>query len=269
VIILAQGRQERMGDAIDRPKQLLRLPACGDAPILARTLHQVARILLGTSFDLDHAMNIASNTLIEVVAWDEVHRGLPEIEIPYLRHPMGGRASVTMNPDLVSLPDPGNSSLKGIHRHLERKDMIAGRRRPDRTVVLLGDVIYSWACLEALFADLANPRGLAVRFVGTSDISPSGGELWGLAWMHGDGGHDLMTSALEYALRKHPPFDQTYQPGQLRRWMWALHPAYQTTSRYTAIDDYTKDIDLPSDVLLIAGISERAMLDDREHGVLW
>ncbi len=278
VVILAQGRQERMGTSIDRPKQLLPLPACGNTPIISRTLQQIPRLLIGESFNLDRALTVEYSTTIEVVAWHEVHAGLGEIRVDYLRHPtdLGNRASLEFNPDLVSIPDPGNSALKGVHRYFERDGEWKRRaipRRYDRTVVLLGDVIYSWRCLEAIFSDLAtgNP-GLRCRFVGTSDISPSAGELWGIAWQSDRGehcAHDVMMTALEHAMAKHPPFKDTYQPGQLRRWMWALHPAFQTTPRYVAIDDYTRDIDLPEHVPMIASVSERAAEDDREHGLTW
>lgn len=254
VIILAQGRQERMGSAITGPKHLLPLPACNGAPILARTLGQ---LWLG-------ANGWGLEDLITIVTWPEVIAALSKSPPPpFVKATLG----------FTSLLDPGNSSLKGIHRYLESQALIAGAPRPDRTVVLLGDVVYSWRCLEAIFADfpmppLGNPAGSRyVRFVGTADISPSGGELWGVAWMRAD--HDAMMDALERALDKHPPFDDTYQPGQLRRWMWALHPAYQTTPRYSTVDDYSKDIDTPADLELIEALSRAAAEDDAAHGVRW
>lgn len=248
VIVLAQGRQERMGTAITGPKQLLPLPACNNAPILARTLGQLWLGAGGWGVD----------DVITIVTWSEVIAALSKAPPPpFVKATLG----------FTSLLDPGNSSLKGIHRYLESQALIAGAPRPDRTVVLLGDVVYSWRCLEAIFAGTTSSTGVGVRFVGTADISPSGGELWGVAWMRED--DYVMMTALEHALAKHPPFDDTYQPGQLRRWMWALHPAYQTTPRYTAIDDYTVDIDRPEDLAKLDGVSRFAAEDDAVHGVTW
>jgi hypothetical protein len=243
VIVLAQGRQERMGDSTGGlPKQLLPLPACGGQPILLRTIHQLGRLL--------HR----DDTRITLVSWHEViSRVLP--------------AQAPIEPEGVSLLDPGNSSLKGIQRYLDQLALIAGAPRADRTVVLLGDVVYSWMCLEAILADVSNPNGAPIAFCGTKNISPSGGELWGIAW--GRDADFVMEGALAIALEKHPPFHDTYQPGQLRRWMWSIHPSFQTTSRYRPIDDYTMDVDLPAHVAQLDGASSVANFDDYQHGVTW
>lgn len=258
VVILAQGTQQRMGDAITIPKQLLPLPACGGIPILHRTLLQLARI------EYQNLRDPAGR--VTVVAWSEVldsifkHRMLTRSERP----PAEG----------LSLLEPGNSSLKGIHRYLA---LTAGAEQPERTIVLLGDVVYSWRCLQAIFEPLDGPyldsTGIPrCRFVGTPDISPSGGELWGIAWERVSDtkptGRRGMIDALESALEKHPPF-QAYQPGQLRRWMWQIHPSFHTTIAYKRVDDYTMDVDLAEHIGKLGPASELAKADDREHGLIW
>lgn len=236
VIILAQGTQRRMGEGA-MPKQLLPLPACDGAPILGRTLRQLHHL---------------DQNLITLVTWHEIASQIAAYSTSAL--------------DVCSLAIPGNSSLKGIHRYLDNQALIVGAPKADRTVVLLGDVVYSWHCLGAIFADASNPNGAPIVFVGTSNIGPGGGELWGVAW--NKDGDAVMLAALEHALAKHPPFSE-YQPGQLRRWMWSIHPSFQLTSRYRRIDDYTMDVDLPEHIDLLVDVSERAAADDFDHGLAW
>lgn len=251
VIILAQGTQSRMGDSTGGlPKQLLSLPACGNHPILLRTLRQLKAL---------HHHHIT------VVAWPEIHKALYSWDGPpsVARH-------LTMF-DAVTLPDPGNSSLKGLARYLEQLELTVRATKPDRTIVLLGDVVYSWACLRALM-----DPAVSYRFVGTSDISPSAGELWGVSFDL-PGTTPVMLEALRQALAAHPPFE-AYQPGQMRRWLWAV-TRYVSLGQWTqppkgadwyhAIDDYTMDVDLPEHVEKLDIVSSEAALDDREHGVTW
>ena len=241
IVILAQGRQERLASVLTTPKQLVPLPACNNTPILQRTLLQLN-------------MSCApATTRVTVVGWHEVTKEL--------RHGM-------LDVEATSLADPGNSSLKGIHRYLETHELTAGAARADRMVVLLGDVVYSWLCLEAIFAGFATDTPKC-RFVGSDNISPAGGELWGLAWQRSDKPTQVaMMAGLERAIAKHPPYE-SYQPGQMRRWMWQIHPAFQTTAKYRRVDDYTHDIDTPKDLSLVQGLSEKAAADDAVHGVTW
>lgn len=268
VIILAQGQQKRL-PMLPVAKQMLPLPACNDTPILHRTLRQLWHLLGGIN------VSDQQSDTITVVAWYPLVEQLNSrsVIIPSWPNPDGTTGEWRFYPATDTLPDPGNSSLKGIARFLaadadrrSRRWALRGQQPPDRpeydrTVVLLGDVVYSWACLDAIFADRR------IVFAGTSDISPSGGELWGLAWKAD--AEELMMSSLVFALAKHPPFDDTYQPGQMRRWMWSVHPELQKTERYAAIDDYTRDIDLPEHLDLLPALSEAAHADDQEHGVTW
>lgn len=245
IIILAQGTQQRL-----RPyagfKQLLPLPACGGVPLLCRTVRLVW-------------VRCGIWPTITAVTWPDV-RGRSDIRFPH------NGQNIVVAPAYVPLADPGNSSLKGIARYLETR----GGRRYEQTVVLLGDVVYSWACLDALW-QIADGHG----FVGTKDLASDRGEVWGVAWHRRH--EDDMMSALRDALLRHPPFDDNYQPGQMRRWItgWARgdlrdHVAkHRALGRYADIDDYTHDIDVPHDLALLPELSAAAASDDEAHGMSW
>lgn len=247
VIILAQGEQRRLPD-LKVPKQLLKLPACGGVTILRRTLIQVGYIL-----------NRSMDRSVTVVCGDAIRAEI----VADINEPI--------RPRTFTLRDPGNSSLKGIHRYLTGVgdlDPVACHN-----VVLLGDVVYSWACLSALLEPSTGPKA-EISVCGTSDLGAGGGELWGLCW--NDIADDQMMTMLDRAVRKHPPFTG-YQAGQMRRWLWehpeggALvgRPRTFTRDVYEPIDDYTRDIDLPEHVAQLFPLSERAAADDRDNGVVW
>lgn len=246
VIILCQGDQKRLPE-LHRPKQLLPLPACGDTLLLGRTLEQLYKLLQ------------RDVTAITIVA-----RHDPFADF-WMRE--------AFRPDVVELDDPGNSSLKGIARYLAE---YRGSISYPRTVVLLGDVVYSWACLQTILAPWVNSYP-TYRFVGTKDLSTSGGELWGLSW-HRDI-DEFMRQRLGSAVASHPPFAE-YQPGQMRRWLWQMpfvvNGALDTQIRahidagtYVPVDDYTRDIDLPEHVRQLDELSKLAAADDKEHGLTW
>lgn len=251
VIVLAQGMQTRLGAPEQVGyKQLLPLPECAGVPILVRTYRQLR--MRPEKFD------------ITIVSWLKVHAGVAG-------SPFHGDPFIAWRADLITLPDPGNSSLKGIHRVLHAPGVWSAEGDPSEdTIVLLGDVVYSWACLDALFK-MSQVGG----FVGTSDLSNSGGELWGVAWPRAMGAY--MMDYLESALSRHPPGDDVYQCGQLRRW---IHGDLRGDLRqyvgnrvrdgsYVAIDDYTRDIDTKEHLSLLPGLSVSAAIDDREHGLVW
>lgn len=248
VVILAQGTQKRLGHTFG-PKQLLPLAACAGAPILERTLRQLSRFPEALSATVvtwtDTWAQLQSRTLVDGV-----------------RH--------------VELADPGNSSLKGIARYLEQWDSterqhgVIHRGPSDRVIVLLGDVCYSWKGLNALL--LASTEH---GFVGTRNLSESGGELWGVAWMRKF--EDQMLTDLRDALLRHPPFEDEYQPGQLRRWImgWRRGSLVERVDRlrrsglYFDIDDYTMDVDLPIHIPKLAEASVLAREDDSMNGLTW
>lgn len=246
VIILAQGQQTRLPE-LGHPKQLLALPRAGGVQILARTL-----VILRELSPWANVTVVAKNELAASIAtscyW-ESHE----------------------------LADPGNSSLKGVSRYLDhRRDLMnlgALEFEPSMTTVLLGDVVYSWDCLATLLLT-PGPAGLA--FVGTSDLSESAGEIWGIQWL--PSADAAMTDWLKRALRRHPPFP-AYQCGQLRQWLFTARRAMQDELRsvergnaavpFVAIDDYTKDFDVPADLELLEDVSRAAADDDAQHGLRW
>ncbi len=240
IIILCQGTQSRLGMAHGY-KQLLNLPACG-VPILKRTLEMLRR-----------AIGVPRVTIL---GWPEMFAKLP---------PNGSLVKLPIR--LVTLPDPGNSSLKGVARYLESRDT----SHVGTTMVLLGDVVYSWACLEAI---RAQATVFGSGFVGTAALSPSGGELWGVGWDQQF--EDPMVMALRDALMSHPPFTDEYQPGQLRRWLCPSGgglvervASLRKHMRYAAIDDYTMDVDLPRDIARLDDASQKADADDAIHDLYW
>jgi len=245
VIILAQGAHRRLGNHCGF-RQLLPLPACGHAPILSRTLRQ-----------LSESENGALST-VTIVAQSSLTQALFQI------------ARWPLYTVCVELPEPGNSALKGIARYLELREA-QGRRYP-RTVVLLGDVVYSWACLEAIWK-MAQTCG----FVGTRDLSLDRGQLWGVSWARSYDG--WMLPNLADALLRHPPVDDEHVPGQLRRWVSGMkrgdlgnhvtHLRHRVPCGYIDIDDYTHDIDSPSDLVLLPELSALAAADDAKRGSVW
>jgi hypothetical protein len=240
-IILAQGTQERLR-GMSGYKQMLALPECGGVPIMARTIQQLCR-------------HLGAGDAITTVAWPQ----LGNIELVGTGGPLPEYRHVT-------LPEPGNSSLKGIARYLE----LRGEHKFESTVVLFGDVVYSWSCLHAMLE--ARPSW---SYFGTSDLSASGGELWGVVWGAKEENH--MRGSLRDALLRHPPFEDDYQPGQMRRWLmgWkrgAIEEQREHMTRYghyCPIDDYTQDIDLPVHVAMLPAISRAANKDDVAHGMHW
>jgi hypothetical protein len=107
----------------------------------------------------------------------------------------------------------------------------------------------------------------AARFVGTSDLSRSTGELWGIAWNR-DADSLMSTPRAAPRSAQHPPFE-AYQPGQLRRWLWAFEQSYNMSNMHVAVDDYTRDIDLPEHLELLPTLSTAARGDDAANGVAW
>jgi len=241
VIILAQGAQRRLGNHAGH-RQLLPLPACGGAPILSRTLRQLSEIGCPVTV-MVVAESAFTDALFQIAKW---------------------RVYTTS----VELPVPGNSALKGIARYLELRD--AQGRRYQRTIVLLGDVVYSWDCLLEIW-DMSQEYG----FVGSRNLSLSKGDLWGAGWSRPY--EDWMLTNLRDALLRHPPFDDDPEPGQLRRWISGMQRGdladhivkLRRAAHYADVDDYTHDIDIAHDLVLLPELSALAATDDAKHGVIW
>jgi hypothetical protein len=261
VIVLAQGQQTRLAGHLDIPKQCLPLAGCGGMPIILRTLLQ-----------LMHINRSGDAMRVTVVCHEGMANELRNETSVFTGALEDKRHDRACSLGVITLPDPGNSSLKGIARTLAlfngHQDYLAFTGEPDVTVVLLGDVIYSWRCLAAILDVGEKVRagtGLC-SFVTSSELGQSSGEVWGLSWHKA--GRRMMSEALDRALAKHPPFHDTYQPGQMRHWLWAL-PKLEQKLSHRICDDYTKDIDRPDHLPLVAGISALAAVDDMAHGVTW
>lgn len=256
IVILAQGEQKRLPNLLGYPKQGLRLPWCDHTPLMVRTLRQL-QIMCP-----DACITVICGAILRGVV--ESYQ-LPDFDTGTVQQPglFARRAT------FVELAQPGNSALKGIARFLERIAYGSDPDRdPDRVVVLLGDVVYSWGCLQELITQRPHAPAYPYAFVGTTDLTPSTGELWGITWTRS--GAPEMIEGLGRALDHHPPFDD-YQPGQLRRWLWEMRgkDVAGVFGAYHGVDDYTRDIDLPEHIEMIPALSRSAMEDDKQYGLRW
>lgn len=248
IIILAQGPEQRLGPRMVS-RQYLPLPACGNIPILCRTVRQVWNTFQGIPM---------------IATWDR-QRGQADMRWSVGGAPPGSH-DITVTPQYFDLISPGTSALRGLSRYLGLRRSVC-----DRTVVLLGDIVYSWACLHAI-DQISRCQG--VGFVGTSNLSEDTGNLWGAGWSRRHEPSAL--SDLNDTLLRHPALDDKHQPGQFRRWITAwtrgkmvdhIHHA-RRVGRYTDVDDYTRDI-TPDDIGKLPDISLSAQLDDIARGVAW
>jgi len=257
VIVLAQGQQNRLPE-LPCPKQMMALPLCAGVPIIARTLMMVR--------ELDPIARIT--VVCKRGMYEPMFHWRPRAAAPDDGNALDKVLQLAGDIELEQheLPDPGNSSLKGLGRYLDhRHDVIhqdALDFDPAQTVVLLGDCVYSWRCMGLLFSD-----AIPYNFVGTSNLSESDGELWGITWRKD--AHDPLIQWLKKALRKHPPF-AAYQCGQLRQWLFTARAELDPQPvLYTSVDDYTKDFDVPADLEVLYQTSGRAGLDDALHFIRW
>lgn len=283
VIILAQGSQSRMGPFFNKiPKQVLPLSAhisagARNIRVIDRTIAQVVKILSGGASTPDAVQRAMTPHGIVVIGdrkMREVHH--PRGDFLLMANELDERVYYGVSPEVFTLHDPGNSSLKGLARVLDHASRTPGVPE-GRTVVLLGDVLYSWNCLEALFCP-ADVRD--VTFAGTSDLGPGDGELWGISWFKSTA--KLIGGAIDIGLTNHSKFEDEYQPGQLRHVLWAvdrhLNPngmvrkdekpgQWPARDWFVPIDDYTMDVDLPDHIAKLARHSFLAWADDKEHGL--
>lgn len=275
VIILAQGRQTRMGE-MTRPKQLLPLPAHVAADvqnmrILDRTIAQVSRILIGDAENVIDASRAVRSHGVVVVGNHRLRDAEPRGHVP-LGPDIDGWVDFGVSAEVYTLAEPGNSSLAGVSRLLTEIDDNEYGDQFQRRIILLGDVVYSWACLEKLF----RPEDAGdVTFCGTPDLDRERGELWGVAWYRRTS-EKMMHNTLSQALAASSKADDdVYQPGQLRHWLFAVdrHLANPREGGlgerewFVPIDDYTVDVDLPEHLIDLARSSLQALQDDKEHGL--
>lgn len=140
-----------------------------------------------------------------------------------------------------SLPRPGNCILQGL---------AAARRlwrdHKGRTLVLLGDVFYTEAAAEAILRD---PRPLF--FAGTSNVSPSEGELFAFSFVNSEGVWDALEKRACRGVEH-----KAYQNGHLRNLLWHYGGGISKKRRRPAnfsrvflpIDDGTRDFDTAKDL---------------------
>jgi hypothetical protein len=291
VVIMAQGQQTRLPD-LKIPKQLLPLPLC-NTTILDRTLtmltsdDRVGEIVVIGCFA--RHLTDGGDGYFNLGRWAPCTSDDADATMSTTSRKRAGSPPVCL--EVVKLNAPGNSVIRGlraIRPYLRQEAVIAGGAGMadseldfTRTVILLGDVVYSRRCLAAL-ADKAPAK---VWFAVSPDLSPGGGEVFGCSYDQ-DGTEEFL-SILDNVV--HPPFTDTYQPGQLRRLLWerqrriyelemsertdtevravVLEGARQRPSDKccTIMNDFTTDIDTIADLRLLGDLDVRAWEDDHHH----
>ncbi len=269
VFIMCQGDQKRLRGAIDCPKQLLRLEHRSESKglreftsiaILDRTLEMVVKMLAPPPEGrwADHRITIVGGDRFGI----HFELGITKIQtdgtLSYVQFVTSSGVGGIVQTGLLTLREPGNSSNKGIVQALSwaTTNPLAMIGYPPRAVVLLGDVVYSWDALASLFAPLPE-GGHDIRFTGTPDLSPSEGEIFGIALGYDwHTGHD---SALDHL--------KAANGGLIRPGGGVAidSPIFHST----AIGDYTDDIDVPEDLKNLPELATSAHMDDRKHGLSW
>ena len=221
IIVMCQGQQRRL-PTVKGPKHLIEVDG---EPVLARTLRLLAELL---------------------PQWDYTVRVVGPEPLAIAFRPGMGYVEHFM------LPDPGNCIVDGILAAqpwwAPNDHGVAGR-----TLVLLGDVVWSKAALGQVLADQR-----PVVFAGTSVLSPSEGEVFALGFDDSTGMKNLcMTCPCRVDGQRVRAF-KMQQGGHLRRLLWHLQDTKflrMTATRqswnptvYLPIDDWTTDLDTPADL---------------------
>lgn len=233
VLLMCQGEQRRLAQ-LGQPKQLVEI---NGEPMLARTARLVRQ------------------------QWSDA-------EITVIGGGAFGHAALAAKIGHRMLADPGRCIIEGI---LASRDLWATRdasATPGRTVILLGDVIWSRAALGRLLADFSH----ALRFAGTSDLSSSRGEVFGVSF---DDPAFVVDLAATCPCRRANRSFALQQGGHLRRLLWwaqhrlGLVPQDDRTwchQLYQVVDDYTDDLDTPAD---LARLPELEAADRAEASRCW
>lgn len=151
---------------------------------------------------------------------------------------------------LITLQNPGNCILDGLADLWSCGIPEPYPEPASRITVLFGDVFYTEDAVERIFSDV---RPLV--FSGTSDISPSTGELFSLSFDRGTA--DAVLSAVIHIPCRQIPSD-AFQPGHLRNLLWHFQRGPRAArlkwvaDYFLPIDDGTTDFDEPSDLKKIA-----------------
>lgn len=148
--------------------------------------------------------------------------------------------------DERELPDPGHCILDGI---AATADLWRGR-----VIILLGDVVFSRAALAAIVDD-ERPLFFAGKKIADTTGENTTGELFALSFAAEEHARiAILLGSVPCRTRDHGREPMRYatgqQSGHLRYLLWHLQrgarnpwPAY-----FLAIDDWTDDIDYPSDI---------------------
>ena len=211
VIIMAQGQQTRL-PSLDQPKQKLTIDEVLYSGRVYRPISILHRII---------------NQVVE--------RG-PH---PFVIGPQELELETYQKGLVYTLVDPGECILSGILA----SQLLFGE---ERTVILLGDVVYSNAAMERVLS-----CDLPLFFAGTETISPSEGEIFAFGFSRS------VQRQVTEALRKSPCLDHQGahvdykgQPGHLRQLIRTLRNNGAVVD-YLVIDDWTNDIDTEEDLRLL------------------
>jgi len=231
IVIMAQGEQRRLA-ALGHPKHLLMV---GGELILWRTVRLV-REFLGA-----------------------------DVAITVIGLPAHAASCALLNVELVTLEDPGFCVLDGMlaaQKHW-------GRDR-DRTLVILGDVVFSRQALRAIVTDT---RPLV--FAGTTDVSRSLGEIFATSFVDRQDMLDALATCpcrVGHNGRRTVHYPRA-QGGHLRRLLWwamerrQLRPIVQQHTwhpdLFQPVDDWTDDIDTPGDLTRLPELESHVRSDAR------
>jgi len=218
ILVMAHGRGTRMQPALGTlPKQLI-------------NLHP----------DVDDPAADASWSVLERTLWllDGCNADVVTVGPKELRH-----VAIRNNSWLLDPGELGHCILDSLAATHEWWDS-------DRTVILLGDVVFSlrvlWAALSCTWP---------TTFVGTSTLTPTQGELFAMSFTGSV--HDY----LKRLLRDMPcrrAGHQNYQPGHLRNLAFEM---MKHGAKHIGIDDYTDDLDEPKDLETLPELKHKAHVD--------
>lgn len=243
ILLMAQGQQRRLPD-LKHPKHLL---AVGGEPILVRTLRMLRDSTPGpwTRMDKD-SVTIVGNA--SDFSRATVAAGLEGLV------------------DIIPNNEPGACIVDG---------MIASRASwgydLGRTLILLGDVVWSWAALEQVLADKR-----PIVFAGTPVLTAAEGEVFALAF---DDPEELHRLCITCPCRVDGSRARSFmkaQGGHMRRLLWWTQeckklrlPARSKQTWhpdvYLPIEDWTDDVDTPADVARLPELARLAELDERQR----
>ena len=236
ILIMCQGQQRRLPD-LKHPKHLLKV---GDEMIVARTLRLIDQCRTA-QYGLDGHDQYDSVSVLGP-------NGLARCGVPFV----------------LELAEPGLCVVEGLIA-ASRYFGIVGRR----TIVLLGDVVWSRAALEAVLADRR-----PIMFAGTPDLTASTGEVFALAFDDPERVENLCRTCpcrVDGARRR---LFAKQQGGHLRRLLWwtqdhfRLRPPHRQTWHpdvYLPITDWTDDIDTPADVARLPEFARCAEQEERQR----